>query len=172
MRVVLTGGPGSGKTAVLDALSKRGYETGDDAARSIIRERKLAELTPRPDAAEFAQQVFEKEVMAYKSLKSAPTFFERGVVDATGSLIGAGVKNADEARELLEQYRYQSVFIFPPWEAIYCQDDERDHTYKHAVKVYHSTLEFYRWCGYQPIEVPLEAVEKRVQFILGHVLDA
>ncbi len=168
-RIVLTGGPGAGKTTALEVLRSRGYATGADAARSIIRERKLAGLSPRPDALTFAQQVFEKELDAYRSAESSPSFFERGVVEAVGSLFGAGALDDDRVNRLISDYRYQAVFIFPPWEDIYCMDDERDHTFDHAFRVYESTLGFYRQHDYEPIEVPLGAVGDRVDFILKHV---
>jgi len=168
-RIVLTGGPGAGKTTALEVLRNHGYETGNDAARSIIRERKLAGLPPRPDALTFAQQVFEKEIEAYHSVKSSPSFFERGIVEAVGSLLGAGAVNEDRVNRLLVDYPYHAVFIFPPWEEIYCMDDERDHTFDHAVRVYDSILRFYRRNEYEPIEVPLGAVGDRVDFILDHI---
>ena len=56
-RIVLTGGPGAGKTTAPEVLRNHGYATGDDAARSIIRERKLSGLPSTPDAPIFARQV-------------------------------------------------------------------------------------------------------------------
>lgn len=170
-RIVLTGGPGAGKTTVLEELRRRGYATGDDAARSIIRERRAAGLSPRPDALTFARQVFEKEVDAYQSKGFSPAFFERGVVEAVGLLLAAGALDEEDARQLLSKYRYQLVFLFPPWEDIYRTDDERDHTFDHAVKVHESTLQLYRRHGYTPIAVPPGTVENRVALILAH-LDA
>lgn len=171
-RIVLTGGPGAGKTTALEMLSSQGYATGPDAARSIIRARKRAGLSPRPDASTFAQQVFEKEIDAYLSVESSPFFFERGIVEAVGSLFGAGALDEDRVNDLIRGYPYQAVFIFPPWEDIYCMDDERDHTFDHAVKVYESILGFYRRYEYEPIEVPLGTVGDRVDFILDHVRSA
>ena len=113
-RIVLTGGPGAGKTTALEVLSSHGYATGEDAARSIIRERKLARLSPRPDALTFAQQVIEKEIDAYLSVESSPSFFERGVVEAVGSLFEAGAVDEHRVNHLIRGYRYQTVFIFPP----------------------------------------------------------
>ena len=70
---------------------------------------------------------------------------------------------------LLEDFRYQAVFIFPPWEEIYCTDDERDHTFEHSVNVHESILQFYLRHEYNPIEVPRDTIENRVQFILAHL---
>jgi predicted ATPase len=35
---VLTGGPGSGKTTLIEALNARGYATTEEAGRGVIRE--------------------------------------------------------------------------------------------------------------------------------------
>ena len=35
---VLTGGPGSGKTTLIQALAKRGFATAPEAGRGIIRD--------------------------------------------------------------------------------------------------------------------------------------
>ena len=168
-RIVLTGGPGAGKTTALDLLNSRGYTTGGDAARSIIRERKGRGLPPRPEPRIFAEQVFEQEVKAYDTVDSSPAFFERGVVEAVASLVGAGVLNEDDVNRLLSDYSYQVVFIFPPWEEIYRTDDERDHTFEHSARVYKSILGFYRQHEYEPIEVPLGENHDRVDFILDNI---
>ena len=36
---VLTGGPGSGETTLIEALKARGYATTDEAGRGVIRKR-------------------------------------------------------------------------------------------------------------------------------------
>ncbi len=154
---------------VLDELRSQGYATGDDAARSIIRERKRAGLSPRPEPLAFAQQVFEKEAKAYHSVASSPSYFERGIVEAVASLFGAGALDEERVEQLLRDHPYQAVFIFPPWQDIYRMDDERDHTFDHSVRVYESTLGFYRRHDYEPIKVPKGSVGDRVQFILDHV---
>jgi len=171
-RIVLTGGPGAGKTKTLDMLRTQGYATGSDAARSIIRERKRSGLPPRPDAKTFAEQIYTRELNAYNHVNSSPAFFERGIVEAAGSLFEAGVLDADGVDRLITEYRYQVVFLFPPWEEIYCTDEERDHTFDHSIRVYESILKLYHQHNYDPIEVPLGTVKDRVNFILDHVVDA
>ena len=74
LRVVLTGGPGAGKTTCLERLRALGYTTGEDAAREIIRERKRLQLPPRPDEVTFAKQIFDREIAAYNAGESALVF--------------------------------------------------------------------------------------------------
>lgn len=168
-RVVLTGGPGAGKTAVIEVLRTKGYEAAEDAARSIIRARKAAGLAPRPGPRVFAQQILKKEIENYRRVMRSPAFFERGVADAAGLLFGAGTLDDQDADRMIKRYRYDQVFLFPPWEEIYCVDDERDHTFDHAVRVYESTSAWYRRHGYELIEVPLGTPDARADFVLTRV---
>jgi len=167
-RVVLTGGPGAGKSTVLDVLQRHGYTTGEDAARSIIRERKAAGLSPRPEPSEFAKQVLDREIATYRSVVSSPTFLERGVAEAVGSLYKLGNLDDRAAKQLLETYRYERIFLFPPWAEIYRNDSERDHTFEHAIQVHEGTRRWYIRFGYEIIEVPLGTAITRAEFILGH----
>ncbi|MBT13409.1 MAG: hypothetical protein CMI02_15405 [Oceanospirillaceae bacterium] len=41
-RFVVTGGPGGGKSTLLDALAERGYRIAPEAARRLIKERLAA----------------------------------------------------------------------------------------------------------------------------------
>ena len=40
--IIITGGPGAGKTSLLDALARRGYMTFPEVSRSLIREQAAA----------------------------------------------------------------------------------------------------------------------------------
>ncbi|HEX6707837.1 MAG TPA: AAA family ATPase [Albitalea sp.] len=48
-RIIVTGGPGAGKTALLAALAARGHVHVPETARAIIRDRKSRGLSPRPE---------------------------------------------------------------------------------------------------------------------------
>lgn len=60
--LVLTGGPGGGKTSLLNALAARGYRTLPESARHIIQGRLAAGLSPRPDQIAFAQQILNADI--------------------------------------------------------------------------------------------------------------
>jgi len=171
-RIVLTGGPGSGKTTVLDLFRESGYEVGVDVARSIIQARKAAGLSPRPEPLAFSEQILEREMELYQSATSAQMFFERGIVDVAGSLYGAGALDEHTSKLLVDRYRYEFVFLFPPWADIYRTDEERDHTFDHAVRVYESIRDWYPRFGYDVTEVPIGSPQVRAEFILDRIAHA
>ena len=171
-RIVLTGGPGSGKTTVLEIFRESGYAVGEDIARSIIRERNAAGLSPRPEPQAFAEQILEKEIERYLTVTSSPMFFERGITDVAGSLYGTGALDDHTSKQLVDRYRYEFIFLFPPWADIYRTDDERDHTFDHSVRVFKSTRDWYLRFGYEVIEVPIDTPQTRAEFILEHVISA
>ena len=62
------------------------------------------------------------------------------------------------------------IFMTPPWKEIFCQDEERQHTYEDAVTEYERNLKFYSQCGYHIVELPKISVKERAEFILSILL--
>jgi predicted ATPase len=169
--VVLTGAPGAGKTAVLQALAARGYATVSESARTIIRDRKRRGLNPRPEPFEFAQEIFHADAAKYEEARrtSGLIFFDRSAVDALGMLSELG--SVPQLASCLETYRYhQDVFVFPPWAAIYRTDGERDQTFEEAVQVHQRICDWYRGCQYRLVDVPLAPVAERCDYMVAHMI--
>jgi predicted ATPase len=168
--VVLTGAPGAGKTAVLQALASRGHATVSESARTIIRDRKRRGLSPRPEPLEFAQEIFRTDASKYEQARqtAGPVFFDRSAIDALGMLSELGP--VLELASCLETYRYhQDVFVFPPWAAIYRTDDERDQTFEEAAQVHQRICDWYRHCRYRLIDVPFASVAERCDYMVAHL---
>ena len=168
--IVITGGPGAGKTTLLQALEQRGHTIVGDAPRSIIQDRRRRGLSPRPEPHVFAMETLRIDVDNYErhAMDRGHVFFERGVVDALCSVDHASPLGEDELATYLAKYRYFStVFVLPPWRAIYVTDAERDHTFEHAERVNEITQAWYRRCGYDVLEVPTMSVDERCAFVLG-----
>ena len=141
-QIVITGGPGAGKTALLQALHGRGYTIVGDSARPIIQHRRKLGLSPRPDPYMFALDILRKDIenFLHHAANQAPVFFERGVLDAVCGLDRVTPLSESELSVWLSKYRYFSkVFLLPPWKAIYTNDAERDHTFEHAEWVHSHT---------------------------------
>ena len=168
-RVVFTGGPGVGKTTLLLALQARGYTIVGDSARTIIQDRRRRGLPPRPNAFDFAQEILRMDVENYAchTTTSSLVFFDRSVLDALAMLNHVTPLSEIALSSWLLQYQYSSkVFVFPPWEAIYANDAERDHTFEHVEAVHRSVREWYRRCQYEILEVPKVPVSERCAYVL------
>ena len=69
---------------------------------------------------------------------------------------------------MLSAYRFHaSVFVLPPWEAIYANDTARDQSFADAVSVHARLTRWYRACGYVLHEVPRLPVEERARYVLA-----
>jgi predicted ATPase len=168
-RVVITGGPGAGKTTLLAAFESRGYACMPDSARAIIRHRKNRGLSPRPPLREFAEEILRLDIECYRYAESAEgyVFFDRGIPDALCMLDELGVLSPSGATRHVSTYRYFRVaFLLPPWQEIFCTDDERDQSFMDATRVYDRVRDWYVRCGYDVVPVPCSPVAERAEFLL------
>jgi predicted ATPase len=168
-RVVITGGPGAGKTTLLTALAARGYETVAESAREVIAARLTQGLAPRPEPAVFAREILAKDVAKYERSNGGErlVFFDRSAVEALAMVHEVSPLPEVELKEKLTRYSfYQTVFVLPPWQEIYVNDAERDHSFSHAVAVFQQLLRWYKKCGYVINEVPCFSVAQRVSHVL------
>jgi predicted ATPase len=171
---VLTGGPGAGKTTLVEALKARGYATTEEAGRGVIR----AEMgnngngLPWVDRARFAELMFEWELRSYRDAerRDGPVVFDRGLPDTIGYLRLEGQEVPAWMEEQAWRLRYNKrVFIAPPWREIFGNDEERRQSWSVAVRTYEIMVETYSDYGYELIEVPRAPVEERVEFAMGEI---
>jgi len=169
---IVTGGPGTGKTTLIEALGALGFRTVGEAGRRIIREQKAmgGKATHDGDRLAYRDLMFEDATRTFECMccESGPVFFDRGLPDLIGYslLIGASVPKV--LAETVRRYRYsQAVFIAPPWEKIYGQDDERGQDFAEAVATCDAMRSAYREAGYILADLPKAPVEERVAFVLA-----
>jgi predicted ATPase len=170
---VITGGPGSGKSTLIEALAREGYATvSEEAGRAIIRDQVAIGGTALPwaDARLFADLMLSWEMRTHREACArggGGVFLDRGVPDVIGylKLTGLTVPPYMDAAARLIRYHPQ-VFIAPPWPAIYGQDAERKQTLEEAGLTYKALEATYKMYGYELIKLPKVSVAERVRFVL------
>jgi predicted ATPase len=167
---IITGGPGSGKTSLIDALSGMGIRHIPEAGRSIIQDQVDIGGTALPwaDREAFATLMLAWEMRSYREAVNAtgPIIFDRGIPDVIGYLRLCGLPVSAPALRAAERRRYASrVFIAPPWPAIFEQDAERKQTLAEAVATYDAMVDAYSSLGYELVALPLVPVMERAMFV-------
>ncbi|WP_298628167.1 AAA family ATPase [uncultured Legionella sp.] len=169
---LFTGGPGAGKTTVLDELERQGHLVVAEVARAIIRRQNATggNATHNGDRVTYTDLMLHDSINDFNRMLSVEdtVFFDRGIPDLysyTNRFCG-GVTS--DVLKQASQYRYNPVaFVFPPWQEIYCHDTERKQDFQEAIETYHAVKEGYQACGYQVIDVPQGTVQDRIIFILN-----
>ena len=173
--VIVTGGPGAGKTTLLTELAAMGYATVDESARAVIAERLASGQSPRPDPVTFAREILRRDIEKYLNhpRTSDWVFFDRSLVEALGMLQEASPLPSSELESILAAYPFHpTVFVLPPWEAIYATDSERDQTFSDAVDAHARVVQWYRSCGYMLNDVPRLPVAQRAEHVLGTLAES
>lgn len=174
---VITGGPGSGKTTLIDALVAAGLDTSPEAGRRIIQDQQAMDgpALPWRDRGLFAELMLAFEMASHAAAitRPGPVLFDRGVPDVIGylDLIGLAVPDHMDRAARLRRYN-RRVFIAPPWPEIYRNDGERRQDIGEAERTYDAMVRTYGRYGYTLVELPRAPVDARVAFVLEAVARA
>lgn len=171
---VLTGGPGSGKTTLIEHLAQAGYHHVPEAGRGIIQAQLAIDGPGLPwrDRALFAEMMLGWEMRSATIARGlpGPVLFDRAVPDIIGYLRLEGLPVPDHLLRAAGQLRYnRRVFIAPPWPAIYRQDTERRQDPETARLTYEAMVAVYGDLGYDLVELPRVGLADRAAFIRAEV---
>ena len=171
---VITGGPGSGKTALIEALRSRGYACSNEAGRVIIQDQVAIDgrALPWRDPLLFAELMLSMDMRSYRLVPQSvgPAFFDRGIPDVLAYLRLMNVPAPEHMHNAARTLTYNhSVFIAPPWREIFRQDQERKQDFDEAIRTYQALVATYAALGHELVEIPRLPLDDRVSFILTRV---
>lgn len=127
---VVTGGPGSGKTSLIYALTRRGFRSMPEAGRAIIQDQVQIGGTSLPwaDRSMYAELMLTWELRSWHEARAieGPVLMDRGIADVAGYLKLCDLPVPTHIETAAKLYTYnKQVFLAPYWEAIFTQDAER-----------------------------------------------
>ncbi|NUB08107.1 putative ATPase [Azospirillum brasilense] len=172
--VVVTGGPGSGKSTLIDALASQGHAHSVEAGRAIIQDQTAigGPALPWIDPSAFAELMLCWELRSLRLAREqeGTVFFDRGIPDVIGYLRLMKRPVPAHLETAARRFRYhRTVFMAPPWPEIFGPDTERRQTLAEAVATHDAMVETYGGLGYDLVELPKAPVAERLCFVLDRL---
>ena len=178
-KVVITGGPGTGKSSLIKTLEGLGYSCFPEIIRQYTEalkkqtspEKQLQNpLVFSEDPLEFNRLLLEGRSAQYEEAEGADIFFfDRGVIDVLAYMNHFKQDYPEHFHQAGMVLRYDRVFILPPWKDIYKQDEERLESFEEANRIHESLMACYSEYQYIPQVVPPGKLEERARFVLNEL---
>jgi predicted ATPase len=171
MVYAITGGPGFGKTTVLNQLGKLHFPVCQENARQLLQ----SDVKPSDSGRTHHLPMDFEKMVAMHRLKflqetalDTIAFSDRGLPDQIAYSCYKNMIPSAFIQELVRANRYAPfVFVTPPWEEIFLQDEIRKENFEDALEIHDQILNAYLKCNYKIINLPLANPEERVRFILN-----
>ena len=173
-KIIITGGPGTGKSTIINELIKRGYACLQEISRQVTLQAQKNGidqlfLTNPLLFSELLLKGRQQQYIESKNLETDIVFFDRGIPDVLAYMDFIGDVYPESFIHLCKASPYDTVFILKPWEDIYTSDNERYESFEQALQIHDHLVNTYKNYNYTLIDVPFDTVENRTNFILNVV---
>lgn len=172
-KILIIGGPATGKSSIITLLEQMGYNCLPEISREITlkAQQEGSQQLFLTEPLRFSELLLEGRIKQHQEANFTNAnyvFIDRGIPDITAYLDYKEDKYPSKFKKANLEYTYDQVFLLPIWDDIYVSDNERYESLEEAKKIQQQLVSTYTQLGYNLIEVPKDSVEKRVEFILKH----
>lgn len=180
-KVVITGGPSTGKTVIIQQLESFGYYCFHEIVRTMTLEAKKEgnpeSFVSNPlafvkDPYEFNQRILKGRVDQHSrsvNIKNPYVFFDRGIPDILAYMDYFNQSYTSDFEEACATRRYDKVLILPPWEEIYVADNERLESFEQSIEIHEHLKNTYMRYDYDPVLIPTGTVKDRISCVLNEL---
>ena len=171
-KILITGGPGTGKTSVINELLNRGYFCFPEIVRELKSSKGSDGVKNYFDSnpIDFTNKLFHLRTNQYaKEIKSDSIFYDRGPIDSIAYLKFKKINCPSRLINLAKTIKYDFYFIAEPWEKIYVNDEIREETFNQCEMIHQSILSTYKQFNAELISLPFKSVNDRAEFILNRI---
>ncbi|MBP8792725.1 MAG: ATP-binding protein [Lutibacter sp.] len=170
-KIVLTGGPSTGKSTVIEELEKRAFTCMKEISREVTlsAQKQGIDQLFLTQPLLFSEMLLEGRINQFlesEKISSDYVFFDRGIPDVHAYMNYIGVDYPKSYHLKSNFYKYDAIFLMPPWEEIYITDNERYESFEQALAIHNHLERAYKKLDYNVIVVPFGTVNERVDFIL------
>ncbi len=172
-RILLIGGPGSGKTTLINHMESHDLLVHHEISRQITLEaqEKGIEQLFLTDPLAFSNSLLAGRIDQFNNATTGLNFYDRGIPDVPAYHVFTGDPIPDDYIAACKEYEYDIVFLLPAWKEIYESDNERYETFQQAQTISNILVEFYERFNYKPITIPTGTIEERYQFLMSQIND-
>jgi len=178
MKHILTGGPCTGKTSVLEELARRGHRTVPESARDLIaHEQAKAQANPQyTGILPWTDMVAFEEQLMYRQLgaeKTSADFLDRALPDILAYCKVASIQPPKGLHNHIARAEYGYVFVFD--RLPYAQDGERKEDDDLGQRIHDTLIETYKSLRMPVVYVPVfpgtkeESIRARADYVLNHI---
>ncbi len=168
---VITGGPSTGKTTVINMLDKRGYKTTIEHARHYIDTMRLAGETVeevRNNKRKFQLGVLEMQIAQEGAIKPEDIIFlDRAIPDAMAYYQFLGLDYDKVLIEAMQSVSYRKIFILDRLPLI--NDYARTENREAQEKIHRLIINVYESLPFPVVFVPVLDPKERTHFILKNI---
>ena len=164
--IILTGAPGSGKTAILSRLSSE-FRCVDKPAREVLAEQRAIGGTGTwdKDPSLFVHLLLQRSIEKYEAARNTGEARSSLPVESVAYALRAEV-DPTPSLAAIDECRYRPYVLFlEPWSNIYETDEERVMSFDDTVSFSETLGEVYERSGYTLVVVPYGSVEDRAAFV-------
>ena len=173
-RIVLIGGPGTGKSSVLNELGNRGYTCYEEVSREVTKaaqEQGIDQLF-LTEPLTFSELLLDARINQFLEAEkesSEVVFIDRGIPDVLAYMDYVKSDYPDHFVSAAKNHRYDRVFSMEPWERIFVSDNERYENFEQAKEIHEYIVNTYKHFEYDITNIPIATVEERTDFIIDHL---
>ena len=174
-KIVITGGPGSGKTEIINELENRGYHVKYEIVRVLYKEGvKKGVNAFKDNPLEFSNKLLDYRINQFHSsselnyISNKPyVFFDRGIHDTFAYL--NFLKKKYDYERIIRSFSYDFVFLLNPWKKIYIKDDQRMESFQDSKKLFKCIKLIYKEAKIKTKIILNDSVKNRVDYIINYI---